>query len=260
MTFANVGTAGNTTADAVPGGPPLPAGYLSTGAQYYDVDTTADATAASSRSASPTRRERWTSRCVSCTGMRTRAPGSTSPTSADPDAGQVCGATDRLSPFALATGSTLVVPETTIESGPAATTASSTATFFFSTGEPNDPTATYECSVDGGLNWSDCESPHLIEGLVPGNYELQVFATSTSGIVDTTPASRSWTVVAPDTTIVSGPALFTRSTVAEFRFSSTDPEATFECSLDGGTLGLLRVELPDRGPGARRAHARRPRA
>src|SRR5918999_1812726 len=112
------------------------------------------------------------------------------------------------------------------------TTASSTATFFFSTGALNDQTATYECSVDGGLSWSGCASPHTITGLLPGNYELLVYATSTSGIVDTTPASRSWTVVAPDTTIVSGPAASTRSTVAEFRFSSTDPQATFECSLD----------------------------
>ena len=236
VTFASVATAGNTTADVMPGGPALPVGYLAAGASYYDIDTTAGYTAPVTvcltylpgSLAEPARLLHWDADTSSWVDITT---------SGDPVAGEVCGVTDSLSPFALATGTTLVVPETTIESGPAATTASSTATFFFSTGEPNDPTATYECSLDGGLTWSGCESPHVIEGLVPGNYELQVVATSTSGIPDATPASHSWTVVAPDTTIESGPAASTRSTVAEFRFSSTDPEATFECSLDSGTWG-----------------------
>ena len=236
VTYANVTTAGNTTADAVPGGSPLPAGYLAGGASYYDISTNAVYSApitvcltyVPGSLVEPARLLHWDSAAGTWVDITT---------SGDPAAGKVCGVADSLSPFAIATGTTLVVPETTIASGPEATTASATATFFFTTGEPNDPTATYECSVDGGLTWSVCESPHVLEGLVPGNYELQVVATSTSGIVDTTPASHSWTVVAPDTTIVSGPAASTRSTVAEFRFSSTDPEATFECSLDSGTWG-----------------------
>ncbi len=266
VTFASVATAGNTTADVVPGGPALPVGYLAAGASYYDIDTTAGYTApvtvcltyVPGSLAEPVRLLHWDADTSSWVDITT---------SGDPVAGEVCGVTDSLSPFALATGTTLVVPETTIESGPAATTASSTATFFFSTGDPNDPTATYECSLDGGLTWSGCESPHVIEGLVPGNYELQVVATSTSGIPDATPASHSWTVVAPDTTIDSGPAASTRSTVAEFRFSSTDPEATFECSLDGGTWGscesnyiieglALGAHKLDRPRPERRRHAR----
>jgi large repetitive protein len=234
VTFSSVTSEGVTTVDVLTSAPALPAGYLADGALYYDVNTTAAYsspvtvcfTYTTGSPAEPVRLLHWDGDSSAWVDVTTSTGD-----------GEVCGTTDSLSPFALATGTTLVVPETTIESGPAATTASSTATFFFSTGDPNDQTATYECSLDRGLSWSGCESPHVIEGLVPGSYDLLVRATSTAGVLDTTPATHSWTVVAPDTTIESGPAASTLSTTAEFRFSSTDPEATFECSLDSGTWG-----------------------
>ncbi len=40
--------------------------------------------------------------------------------------------------------------------------------------------------------------------------------------------------LSPDTTKLSGPSGVTKSPAAHFEFSSPDPEATFECSLDGG--------------------------
>lgn len=40
--------------------------------------------------------------------------------------------------------------------------------------------------------------------------------------------------ISPDTAKLSGPSGVTKSPTAHFRFSSPDPEATFECSLDGG--------------------------
>ena len=43
----------------------------------------------------------------------------------------------------------------------------------------------------------------------------------------------SWTVVAPNTTIDSGPEQPTWSLEGTFTFSSDEPTATFECSLDG---------------------------
>ena len=144
VTFAGIGTAGNTTVDTVPGGPPLPVGYLTDGALYYDVSTNASYSApvtvcftyVPGSLDEPVRLLHWDAGANAWVDVTTSSA-----------AGEVCGATDSLSPFAIATASTLVVPETTIESGPPATTASSTATFFFSTGEPNDPTATYACSV-----------------------------------------------------------------------------------------------------------------
>ena len=40
--------------------------------------------------------------------------------------------------------------------------------------------------------------------------------------------------LSPDTTKISGPSGLTKSPTAHFKFASPDPEATFECSLDGG--------------------------
>ena len=107
--------------------------------------------------------------------------------------GEVCGESASLSPFAVATAAEPVVTETVIDSGPPATTATASATFFFSSDAAD---ATFECSLDGGLTWSSCESPHIVEGLGVGAYELLVAATSTDDVVDTTPASHAWTVVA----------------------------------------------------------------
>src|SRR5262245_51612313 len=39
----------------------------------------------------------------------------------------------------------------------------------------------------------------------------------------------------PTTTILSGPSGETASTTATFTFVASDPEATFECELDGGS-------------------------
>ena len=44
----------------------------------------------------------------------------------------------------------------------------------------------------------------------------------------------SGSALALDTTKISGPSGITKSPTAHFRFGSPDPEATFECSLDGG--------------------------
>ena len=49
-----------------------------------------------------------------------------------------------------------------------------------------------------------------------------------------TVALSSGSALAPDTTKVSGPSGVTKSPTAHFKFASPDPEATFECSLDGG--------------------------
>jgi CSLREA domain-containing protein len=44
----------------------------------------------------------------------------------------------------------------------------------------------------------------------------------------------SGSALTPDTTKVSGPSGITRSPAAHFKFDSSDPDATFECRLDGG--------------------------
>ena len=88
----------------------------------------------------------------------------------------------------------VVAPQTTIDSGPPATTSITTATFNFSANEPN---VSFECALDGGP-FVDCSTPHMITGLVPGDYQLQVRATDAALNVDLSPASYSWTVTAPE--------------------------------------------------------------
>jgi CSLREA domain-containing protein len=68
-----------------------------------------------------------------------------------------------------------------------------------------------------------------------------VTATATDASGNTSEFSAPRTVAlstgsdpSPETTKLSGPSGVTRSPSAHFRFESPDPEATFECSLDGG--------------------------
>ncbi|MCE9667574.1 Ig-like domain-containing protein [Myxococcus stipitatus] len=121
-------------------------------------------------------------------------------------------------------------PDTTIVSGPAAVTNSTTATFDFNS---NESPVTYECSLDAGA-YVACTDPRTFTGLANGNHTLSVRARDAAGNVDATPATYSWTVdtTPPDTTIVSGPAAVTSSTTATFDFNSNESPVTYECSLD----------------------------
>ena len=134
---------------------------------------------------------------------------------------------------------TVEAPETAILSGPGSSTATATATFHFSS---SDPIATFECSLNGAA-LSSCNSPHVVADLVPGAYELVVVATNAAGTADPTPATYTWTVVAPDTRVDSAPPAATRATTADFRFSSTDLAASYECALDGATFSSCDSHL-----------------
>jgi large repetitive protein len=69
-----------------------------------------------------------------------------------------------------------------------------------------------------------------------------VRARDAAGNVDGTPASRSWTVTAPDTTApnttigAGSPPSSTTSTSASFSFTSSESGSSFECSLDGAAF------------------------
>src|SRR5207244_2627679 len=71
-----------------------------------------------------------------------------------------------------------------------------------------------------------------------GSHTFQVRSTDAAGNVDSTPASRTWTVsvIVPDTTITAGPSGTVNSTSASFSFTSTQAGSTFECSLDGAAF------------------------
>jgi len=144
-------------------------------------------------------------------------------------------------------------PETVIDSGPAADSATdaTTATFTFS----GVPSATgFDCSVNLG-SWVSCTSPYTTPTLGQGAPNFRVRAKDSYGDVDQSPASRTWNVdfTAPDVQIDSAPGLTSKSRTGAFGFSSTDPTATFTCSLDGSTdvpcvsVFTASTTLPDGG-------------
>jgi hypothetical protein len=81
-------------------------------------------------------------------------------------------------------------PKTKIDSGPPATTTSTSAVFTFSADVPG---ATFECGLDGAA-FAACVSPVELTGLAVGEHVFRVRATDPSGNVEPTPASHTWTV------------------------------------------------------------------
>jgi hypothetical protein len=127
-------------------------------------------------------------------------------------------------------------PDTSINSGPA-TGGTSSAAPSFAFSSPTAPPETFQCSLDSST-FSTCTSPVSYEGLTSGSHTFVVRAVNSSGIGDTTPATRTFTVDAstPETEIDSGPAAAaTTGPSTAFTFSS-EPGATFECSLDGAAF------------------------
>ena len=131
----------------------------------------------------------------------------------------------------------LIPPETTIDSGPEGTVATDSASFTFSS---NEPDASFDCRLDGG-GWSPCTSPASHSRLANGAHTFEVRARDGAGNNDPLPASRTWTVdvagpdtTAPNSSITSGPQATTTSTSAELTFVSNEPGSTFDCRLDSG--------------------------
>jgi len=81
-------------------------------------------------------------------------------------------------------------PDTTISSGPSATTTSNAASFGFSATEDG---STFECKLDSS-SWASCASPKSYSGLALGTHTFSVKATDAAGNPDATPAADSWTV------------------------------------------------------------------
>lgn len=84
-------------------------------------------------------------------------------------------------------------PDTVLSGGPSGTTTATTASFTLSS---PDGGATFICQINGGATTS-CSSPYDLTGLAPGTYTLQVWARDAASNQDPTPATRTWTVVAP---------------------------------------------------------------
>jgi secreted trypsin-like serine protease len=83
-------------------------------------------------------------------------------------------------------------PDTTITSGPSGNTTKRTATFGFAS---HPAGAILQCSLDGAA-YKTCTSPHKTGTLAFGSHTFRVRANS-DGVVDPTPAARTFKVVRP---------------------------------------------------------------
>ena len=127
-------------------------------------------------------------------------------------------------------------PQTQISAGPTGSTAATSASLSFSATEAP---SSFTCKLDSGA-WGPCTSPRSYAALKPGSHQFSVRATDAAGNLDTTPATRSWTVVppadttAPQTQITTGPPVSTTATTASLAFSASEPGSAFTCKLDSG--------------------------
>ncbi|HEY6771969.1 MAG TPA: Ig-like domain-containing protein [Solirubrobacterales bacterium] len=130
-------------------------------------------------------------------------------------------------------------PTVSVNSGPTGTTADQSPTFTFSGSDTAGPVS-FLCSIDAGsAAFRACSGPGNSDTptspLGDGSYNFRARASDQAG--NSSVATRSFSVQTPkppqppETTINKGPKK-TRKARPKFRFSSTDPNATFQCKLD----------------------------
>ena len=125
-------------------------------------------------------------------------------------------------------------PQTSLDSGPPAVSPSTTATFTFSSPEPG---VSFECSLDGAP-FSPCTTPALFGGLSDDTHVFLVRARTGAGTADPSPAAVIFAVdtIAPDTNLTSVPPATSNTRSASVAFTSNEPGAVFQCSVDGAAF------------------------
>jgi hypothetical protein len=169
---------------------------------------------------------------VACTSAHTTAPLADGPHTFQVRALDPAGNVDA-TPAERAFSVETSAPDTSVTSGPSGLTNDSTPSFGFASSEPG---GTFRCRIDSAA-LAPCTSPFTpASPLGDGPHTFTVEATDLAGNVDPSPASRAFTVdtAPPETTIDSSPPALTTDSTPTFAFSSDDPAATFECSLDSG--------------------------
>jgi parallel beta-helix repeat protein len=86
-----------------------------------------------------------------------------------------------------------IPPDTSIVSGPDATSSSASAVFAFAASEPG---STFACSLDGAA-FAACGSPRGYGGLAVDAHRFEVRATDPAGNTDLTPARHTWRISTP---------------------------------------------------------------
>jgi hypothetical protein len=125
-------------------------------------------------------------------------------------------------------------PDTTITGNPPASTSDNTPTFTFTSTEAG----TFQCRVDAAA-FAVCTSPFTTAPLTQGSHTFEVRAIDAAGNVDGAPATHAFTMDAtpPDTALAgSDPTEPSTDPSAVFTFSSPEPGASFECSLDSSAF------------------------
>ena len=139
-------------------------------------------------------------------------------------------------------------PDTLITSGPAVgSITGANVTFEF---RSPDPTATFECKLDTAA-FTACTSPQAFT-LAGGSHTFAVRAKDPVGLVDPSPATRTWMVdtTPPTVTITATPSDPTNIRTGTFSFTSNDATAIFKCKIDTGafaacTSGFTSSSLAD---------------
>jgi predicted nucleic acid-binding Zn-ribbon protein len=135
-----------------------------------------------------------------------------------------------------------VPPDTQITAGPTGTIASTNATFKWTGWDTDGSVVSYQHKVDNQQWVTTSQTSHTITGLFKGSHIFYVRAKDNHGLVDPTPASRSFEVyytVNPDTHILSGPNGTVEGNTATFEWIGMDMDGeitNYLYSLDGGPV------------------------
>ncbi len=137
-----------------------------------------------------------------------------------------------------------IVPTVEITGAPAPISGTADPSFGFA---PSEPGTTAECRldpVDEAAPWTACISPMAYTGLAEGEHRFEVRVTDGVGHVSE-PAAYDWIVetIPPGVTIASGPESPTTEISARFEFDSENPNAGFECRIDGGDWSVCETGI-----------------
>jgi hypothetical protein len=149
----------------------------------------------------------------------------------------------------------MTAPITFITSAPDIESGETGVTFEFMTTD-TDPDIIFTCTLDGGTPLP-CTSPLTYPRLSVGPHSFEVVASHAitydpftgepiEPFYEPVPSTYEWTVVdltPPDTELRYGPPAQTASITAYFAFSTDDPTAIIECSLDWEGFGSCETPV-----------------
>ena len=113
-------------------------------------------------------------------------------------------------------------PDTTMGGGPTGTSNDPTPTFSFTSSQPG---SSFECKVDSGP-YAACSSPNTTAHLADGSHTFAVRATDPAGNLDSTPATRSFTVATASVALSGTTLVVTAASGAKDNLVITPPSAS----------------------------------